>query len=56
MTPNNRLEVFLAMIAGEPGVTPIMPKTETEYWLNEIAVSMGGSPWRAEAAVEDESK
>ena len=47
MTPTNRLEIFLAMIAGREDVEPIMPMTRFEYWLNEIAAAKGGKPWVA---------
>ena len=46
MTPNNRLETFLAMISGREDVEPIMPMTRFEYWLNEIATAKGGNPWK----------
>lgn len=42
---NNRLITFLAMIAGAEDVTPVEPRTELEYWLNEIAAAKGGNPW-----------
>lgn len=49
MTPNNRLETFLAMIAGNGDVEPIRPKTNLEYWLNEIAGATGGKSWEEDA-------
>lgn len=43
---NSRLTKFLAMIAGAEDVTPVEPRTELEYWLNEIAKNANdGKPW-----------
>lgn len=43
---NSRLTTFLAMIAGAEDVTPVEPRTELEYWLNEIAKNAdNGKPW-----------
>ena len=41
-----RFDTFLAMIAGDERIDPIMPKTELEYWLNVIAAAKGGNPWK----------
>lgn len=50
MTPTNRLEIFLAMIAGDETVTPIKPITNVEKYLNTIAMKRKrtggkGNPW-----------
>lgn len=50
MTPTNRLETFLAMIAGDETVTPIKPITNVEKYLNLIAMKRKrngdkGNPW-----------
>lgn len=50
--PRTRLAKFLAMIAGNADVEPIMPKTRLEYWLNEIAGATGGKSWDEDAPGE----
>lgn len=58
MTPTNRLETFLAMIAGDETVTPIKPITNVEKYLNLIAMKRAmidnkGNPWMPETSVSD---
>lgn len=55
MTPTNRLETFLAMIAGDETVTPIKPITNVEKYLNLIAMKRKetggkGNPWEPETS------